>query len=192
MGCDINLYVEKFSNGRWKSIDRWNTEDKDYIHVEYDDQYYHRRNYVAFALLANVRNYHNIEPFSMPKGFPIDVSRQVKQASDNYGVDGHSHSSFTLKELLEFDWNRTIKIAGYMMNSQWDRFSESLKSDNPDYNLSYPRSQSIRDSMKNEYAWHEWKVPISTAIYDICELIIKLLELRKPPHHIRIVFFFDK
>ncbi len=38
----------------------------------------------------------------MPKGLPDNVSIEVKTESDEWGIDGHSHSFLTLKELLDY------------------------------------------------------------------------------------------
>jgi hypothetical protein len=113
MGCDIHMYAEEnYSEERWivveepifadpyyspdREICRWNTP--------YTSQPYRGRNYDLFALLAGVRNYNKIRPISEPKGLPEDVSRIIKAYSDDWDVDGHSHSWLTLAELQAWDW----------------------------------------------------------------------------------------
>lgn len=53
------------------------------------------RNYYLYSILADVRqdNHNPIECVTgEPLGLPEDVSPIVKKFSDDYGVDGHSHT----------------------------------------------------------------------------------------------------
>jgi hypothetical protein len=64
------------------------------------------RDYDMFALLANVRNYDNVKPFDgADRGLPDDVSPAMEKICEGWGVDGHSHTWYGLKELLEMDWD---------------------------------------------------------------------------------------
>jgi hypothetical protein len=63
------------------------------------------RNYSRFAVLANVRNYGNTEYIDEPRGLPRDVTAEVRKASRDWGIDGHSRSYFTLKELIDYQEN---------------------------------------------------------------------------------------
>ena len=191
MGYSIHLFVEVNKNGIWESVDEWNIEDKDDIYVEYDKQFYNIRNYNLFALLADVCNYHGIEPICSPKGLPLDVSDVVKVCSDLWGVNGHSHSYFTLNELLSFDWGKTIKEAGYMENQQWDLFNASMNTDKPDYNLRIPYSQGIRQTPISTHTWHEWEIPVKVSVGNFYETTIPQLVQLGKPEDVRIVFFFD-
>lgn len=74
--------------------------------VPFDD-----RNYMLFALLADVRNgrgfagvytHDPIEPLSEPRGVPRDASFGWLETVDSWDVDMHSHSYFTLEELIAF------------------------------------------------------------------------------------------
>lgn len=133
MGADIHLYVEKRVNpetlahteegikvvpspdgvGKWVSADKI-SRNKYYdaadpedgepeFTVSYDDRYYTGRNYQLFGLLAGVRD-SSVTPIKSERGLPEDVSDFVKSESDAWDSDGHSHSYFTLAELLEYDW----------------------------------------------------------------------------------------
>lgn len=123
MGCDIHLFAEarfkktiiqklKFwKKPVWQSIDKW-ILDEGYepprMVVDYNHRLYRHRNYNLFCALCGVRSNHFYDdPISIsdPKGLPQDCCDQVKQASEDYGDDGHSHSYNTLKELKEFDWS---------------------------------------------------------------------------------------
>lgn len=131
MGCDIHFYVEKWSdekttNGpsdikdvrdsnlstilklkrehRWISADTWIEEYDDW--TNYDNAFYRGRNYALFAKLADVRNDGSIEPLDDPRGVPENASYAYRHAVNQMGRDGHSHSYFTLDELLNsgVDW----------------------------------------------------------------------------------------
>ena len=47
---------------------------------------------------------------AQPRGLPEDVSIEIQRESNNDGPDGHSHSHFILKELLEYDWDKSINL----------------------------------------------------------------------------------
>lgn len=127
MGCDIHLYVERRENGRWVSADIWTPnkyakyEGEPPVAVEYENRVYTGRNYDLFGILANVRNGRGFagiktgegfNPISPPRGLPEDVSPEVKAESDRWGVDGHSHSHFTVAELDAYDWHQTTRHEG--------------------------------------------------------------------------------
>ena len=131
MGCDISEFIEckSISYKRAKQLNNildinepldisWDlyVGNRPYTLDEYeeelsnDEDFYVRdrglpRNYYLFSILADVRNYGNtITPLSYPKGLPKDVSPILKYFSDVEGSDAHSHSYFTLAELLAVDW----------------------------------------------------------------------------------------
>lgn len=113
MGCDIHMHVEykRTVNGqtRWMCGDYFKVNpyfgefpnEKPYSLVRFCDG----RNYSRFATLANVRNYGNTPYIDEPRGLPADVTKEVKAGADDWGDDGHSHSYFTLKELIDFQKN---------------------------------------------------------------------------------------
>jgi len=126
MGCDIHAYVEIREDGKWTHYDwRSKYEEGQYENgsTKYDwkamfnDPLYIGRNYNLFAVLANVRNGHGFAgiqtgegfiPIDMPRGLPDDVTAKVQSESIGWGVDGHSHSWFTVKELLNYDYNNQV------------------------------------------------------------------------------------
>ena len=116
MGCDIHSYAEKKVNGKWEKVsDQFSLDefDKKWYRKEKGDNPFGWRNYSIFAFLADVRNYDHCTPISEPKGLPDDISDEVKEKADDWDGNGHSHSFLTLKELLDFDydksfWNRRV------------------------------------------------------------------------------------
>ena len=85
MGCDIHFHSEVKINGTW--------------HHHSSSRL--KRNYYLFAKMANVRNNIPIRPISLPKGWPDDVTYLTKLESEQYGVDGHSHSWLNAREIVE-------------------------------------------------------------------------------------------
>lgn len=128
MGCDIHMHYEIEKNGYWQHLD-WEKEfqigtyddgspKRDYDKI-FNHPLYIGRNYDLFAILANVRNgrgFAGVEtgtgfkPISMPRGLPVDCTSGVKEQSENWGLDGHSHSWMLLSELLAFDYDNQFTV----------------------------------------------------------------------------------
>lgn len=122
MGANIHMYVEaKLGNqGLWKSLDKWSINPlhvsypekyKNRYTVDYDDLIYKERDYLVYAVLANVRNNFNIIPISEPKGLPNDVCENIRLESENNFKGEHSHSYLSLRELLMYNWNQEVSLA---------------------------------------------------------------------------------
>lgn len=127
MGCDIHMHIEYKrnyftgydANNKPQYEKRWICGDYFMLNPYYNENeddgeepltlvgFCDDRNYSRFAVLADVRNYGNTEYISAPRGLPDDVTAEVKKDSDNWDCDGHSHSYFTLKELI--DYQKDIK-----------------------------------------------------------------------------------
>ena len=136
MGCDIHWCTERFSSDRdydgprskkeerdlklsliegseieprWISADKWQFEEEDgeegYWAI-YPNAYYKSRNYGLFDLLAGVRSYGASAVICPPRGIPEDCSDGYEEITKQWEGDGHSHSYFTLTELLEIDWDK--------------------------------------------------------------------------------------
>ncbi len=130
MGCDIHFFVERYttepdkSNGpkdisgyredrissimedtivnpRWISVDEW-----EFVDYGNGDSYwsckeiYGDRNYWLFYFLADVRSGPK-EPLDYPRGVPEDASDSYRYIVNQWNVNGHSHTYFTLSELLK-------------------------------------------------------------------------------------------
>ena len=111
MGCDIHSYAEKKVNGKWEKVgevfpmDEW---DRNYYKKDFNDSPFDWRSYPMFWFLADVRNYSNSEYLSEAKGLPDDISKEVQEKADDWEGDGHSHSWLSVKELLDFDYDKTF------------------------------------------------------------------------------------
>lgn len=102
MGCDIHLHLERLDHakGEWVWVEPPEIELFDDYKIR---DWYSGRNYELFAALADVRNRADITPISDPRGLPQDVTSESRRESDEYGIDGHSHSWLTLRELRSLD-----------------------------------------------------------------------------------------
>ncbi len=133
MGCDIHFYVERWTSSndysgprnlsedrekilnelledvpteyRWVSADKWKLEDGNW-HIPWNLEYYNNRNYYIFSILADVRNSGEVEPLDYPRGIPNDASIGYLYKCGQWDSDAHSHSYFTLDELLNVDWSQ--------------------------------------------------------------------------------------
>lgn len=178
MGCDIHLYVEKQNElGVWESVDEFKIEsydDEEHYYVDYDKQFYSRRNYNLFAILADVRNGRGFagiktgdgfNPISDPRGLPEDVSKMVGKLAEQWDCAGHSYSYFTVEELLAYDWTQTTTLQGVvnaleyeefdrMRNYQYGPSSYSGSVSGPSIkHVSEPEMKAILDSARDKRGW---------------------------------------
>ena len=123
MGCDIHLMTEVKKEGKWE------LNTKDIFGDEYyeSDSPFDRRSYSLFSFLADVRQRDNIKPISEPKGLPEDsgvLNSPLEEPEEYvyYGYDNgtahtegeriecdinyHSLTYLTLKELIEFNYDK--------------------------------------------------------------------------------------
>jgi hypothetical protein len=136
MGCDIHLYVEKRANGAWVSADTWTDDEYEpgRKEVAYNTRFYTGRNYDFFAILADVRNGRGFAgvktgdgfvPMDTPRGLPDDCSPEVRAESDGWGGDGHSHSHFTVAEIMAYDWTQTTRKSGFVQPIGWSEWKDN-------------------------------------------------------------------
>jgi hypothetical protein len=93
MGCDIHTFSEKLTSDGWVSVD---ITPFDY------------RVYGIFGFLADVRNYSQVPPLSLPRGLPDDISLLVQDVYGD-GIDYHSASWLSVQELSEFDYDTMME-----------------------------------------------------------------------------------
>lgn len=158
MGCDIHNHIEylKTINGesKWVCGDYFKVNPY-YKEGEYDGErplelvrFCDNRNYGLFSLLADVRNYSHNKPISEPKGLPDDLSKEVKEDAEYWGLDGHSHSFFTLKELLDYQKEQPkLKRSGYI--SPQDAKALDKLGTHPEC--------WCQGTTSKEWVWREWE-----------------------------------
>lgn len=189
MGTDIHPYVEvKTRAGRWRSA---------------PVQVPNERNYVAFAILANVRNgfgfagvptHEPLIPISEPKGLPPDTSICNTQGDcDDFDVwlGDHSHSYVTLAELKSYDLNQSLAQNGVVSGAERDRVRAG-HAPNDWCGAKHP--------MGPEDEYMKWSRPLKEAAWLIPEWIQRLEQFKKDNYmdrdstadeRIRVVFGFD-
>lgn len=112
MGTDINIFTEVYitdpadsSRKIWYNADVWYKNpyaDRDGEPLYISEICSTTMNYSRFAVLANVRNYDNVQYISEPKGLPPDCCSEAREAAEGMGEYAYSHSWLTLRELEEF------------------------------------------------------------------------------------------
>lgn len=176
MGCNIHSFAETKVNGKWEkvgehfSLGEW---EKKCYKKEKNDSPFDWRSYSMFAFLADVRNYDHCEPISEPKGIPDDVCKEIKSEYEDWKSDAHSSSYLTLKELLDFDYDKVF----------WNRrISRTTHNEN---GVSYTNGASLAE---------EGEGSIVTYRENLGDFFFThLSELKKlgDPENVRIVFWFD-
>lgn len=226
MGCDIHCYAErKNKDGKWEIVGNKEKGEDGWVNIDYEP--YVNRNYNLFAILANVRNGtafagcktgEGFNPISNPKGVPSDASEEYASLSEQWDSNGHSHSYFTLRELLDYDWTQTTQLQGWVNMIAWEKFSLYDKKDFPqnycgmisgnsiEYiseeeadklfeGLSRKERIEVAKLHTNKYALAKWTVKYSQCVDSfLSDTITELLKLAggtKGIDNIRIVFFFD-
>jgi hypothetical protein len=121
MGCDIHSFAE-----RRNSVGEWEIIEGVYP--------FEKRIYGVFAFLADVRNDTEVEPISPPRGIPEDsptygkLSKWLDHDSDTW----HSGSWLSIRELLDFDYDREFVNEDYDVPEDYNRettYREFLGSD---------------------------------------------------------------
>ena len=173
MGCDIHAYLEKQVNGKWL------------LHNEKKIG----RDYNLFAFMVGVRVYQErsaeelIKPVSKPRGLPKDVSHSVREASKDWGDDGHSHSWLNLEELKEVEQRLGV----------WKSYSNSWFESNKEPPL--PTNNRVIKLTKNVFGEPEFfvgELPIVTHVSQDLNGVIKEMKMvEEGGNKTRLVFWFD-
>lgn len=195
MGCDIHCYAEIKKNNKWEEVD-------------FGYEIYDGRNYFLFSVLAGVRNKYKIRPIKEPRGLPDDVCNSIKKGSEDWGIDGHSHSWYTLKELCDFNWNKKNQFTGvvdmnefltYLKKGSPSRWSEATAG--ADLEIMTP--EEMHSMIEADYPFHtdkcksRWRTVVTWEIKykNYCDCFvnttIKKLKTLGKPENVRIVFWFD-
>ena len=233
MGCDIHFYTETKTDGRWQPADQWEPneyageEGETDLRVPYEKAFYHDRNYNLFAILADVRNGRGFAgcdtgdgfvPIDDPRGLPEDVTDLVKADADRWGDDGHSHSWFTVAELLQYDWTQTTKLRGYLSAHEfwrWNRWARQ-RGESPGgwcgdvgggstrkvsevemnallqpFGTDWSAEDQIKAELGDVYCQCDWEQPYFKTVRSFwSDAMPRLMRLGKP-EDVRIVFWFD-
>lgn len=228
MGCDIHFFVEKKVDGAWQLQGEVAPDNEGWPGFT-GPKFYDGRNYNLFAILADVRNGwgfagiktgEGFKPIGDARGVPEDASEGYKQLVNGWGVDGHSHSHFLLRELLDYDWTQTTQLQGWCNMSEWRRWSrwnrrnglgpdqysgavsgagvKHISAEEADAlfeGLSAQEADQAVEKNATTFALAIWQVPYYIAAGSfVSETIPRLLKLAGGTQHlddVRIIFFFD-
>lgn len=106
MGCDIHSSVEVFDGAKWEAVtDAIFPLSYPWAGHTHTRQPFDWRSYGMFAFLAGVRNYSYVSTISEPRGWPEDRTSFLDRDLDDY----HSRSWLSVKELLDFDYDRNFE-----------------------------------------------------------------------------------
>lgn len=215
MGCDIHIYTEGKLDGKWTHLDELTSVDEYEGEPPYKNysEIYNSRSYNLFSILADVRNGYGFagfttgegfSPISKPKGLPEDVTESVKEKSDSWDCDGHSHSYLSLKELLDYDWEQTTINQGMLTKDEFDRLMDNdwwkEKTTGPDKEGFYwlPKAPNHYSSMISgsvEVVSFKYKTTYREAAEYFYKQVMSQLKrlaiLAGGPENVRIVFWFD-
>jgi len=173
MGCDIHSFTEKRNkeNNKWEIVEDSNPFDW--------------RSYSVFAFIADVRNYDHCEPISLPKGLPDDSEFLNTETDDGWGgtetekkrieeMDYHSKSYLTLKELLDFDYNKTF----------WNRriYKETYRADG---SVSGGNGACLAEEGEGQII--SYRENLGTGFFSDLEKLKTFGE----PYDVRVIFYFD-
>ena len=190
MGCDIHMYKEKRVNGEWVTADEWTPDryEEGRLEVQWEKQFT-ERNYDLFgALSEGVRSEH---PYSFKaRGIPFDACAEIKQESEGWGVDGHSHSYLFLHEIKAFRKfleAQTVTIEGLKDKAGLATLRESIATGSPDWRLIYPYWGGSNNPEDERF---EFQVSASFALGSSLDRIIALFDGVDGDLH-RVVFWFD-
>lgn len=175
---------------------------------------YSGRNYDLFAILADVRNGRGFagidtgdrfNPIAEPRGVPTDATDAYKEEVEHWGIDGHSHSWFTLAELKAYDWDQTTNHRGTVDAKEFVQWRhngkpESWCGDVTGYNVRNVSNEDmeavIRAGVPTEHVYTRvsWEEPyrnsVGTFLTDTIPALERIAAMDRV-EDLRIVFFFD-
>src|ERR1044072_830652 len=109
MGVDITSFAEVKTNGKWIKVDEKIFPEYNYMSSEP----FGWRSYGMFGFLANVNNYSMVPSIKDVKGLPND-SEWLNDPDLDYCYDvGWACSYLTLKELLDFNYDKQFEDRRY-------------------------------------------------------------------------------
>ena len=204
MGCDIHLFVEKRTEAGYVGVPapgNWNNDRLEFSAEPSrfkGGDWFWDRNYALFAWLAGVRNSENNTPLSDPRGLPLDAAPETRASSDEYGIDGHSHTFFTLSELAAAGKATPLTHGGAVPEEYYKKWRESGE-DFPDSWCAATNGQTVPESEYKDgdfvrtgrplYVECAWTVSVERSFARFFKFLAGVREVAGPDA--RIVFFFD-
>lgn len=194
----------------WRKENGYEISNSDldyYSPVVAKDWLYENRNYNLFGILAGVREY-SINPISEPKGMPSDLCEYIKSECESWDCDGHTHSYYTFRELIDFDWMSSV-----VHNEAWvsEKVYKQFKETGDPYpcsggvygkNIEKITNKEMDRVLRDKYPWESeksfytivsWERPYYEYGQYLLENIYRYLEDNPTidAKNIRMVFWFD-
>jgi hypothetical protein len=181
---------------------------------KHKEEFYEGRNYRLFSILADVRNYHatRVVPIAQPRGTPRDASEAAKRYMRKWGEDGHSYTYHTLKQVLDFNWDRTMRLSGIVSAGEFKKWYDKGSEGFPESwcvgaggpNVKHVTQEEMieyikRPDAKLAYTYGEdnlyteicWKVTYREAAGPNWWETVDLMRALGEPKGVRILMFFD-
>jgi len=186
MGCDIHGWVEVKEKYGWASV------------ICIDELIW--RNYDMFGSLFGVRNYAGFRPIAPNRGFPEDASYITKRDYKGWGIDAHSATWITWKEIKEIDWEEEAeredaRIHVYKVREDGTleyrhKFLWSSELTHEDYRILREKKELRKDNIvyklekikRKDALSNDWK-----ALFELMEVLAK----RYGDENVRLVVWFD-
>jgi len=210
------MYAEAKIDDTWRTIEAPRGLDSYNDERGNEPDWYASRSYTEFALLADVRNREpelNRPIKEATHALPLDASAEV--AADFKDSDRGPWSFYTLRELLEYDWNTPIWSTGYMPAKAYiDDVEANGSVTDPDHclgngcyshnrvevnkrgeelalSLTQLKLLVLSDHSKEFYVWTRTARPAKEACSYIHDTLILALQKLGEPDDVRIIFSFD-
>lgn len=94
----LNVFLPKEVPMEDNGLQWWQQEGK--LAYPFTDQPYQGRNYQLFGALAGVRDPSMDTITDWDRGLPYDVSEEICNLSEEWGMDAHSHNHIYMNEIL--------------------------------------------------------------------------------------------
>jgi ribosomal protein L24E len=177
LGADIEIYVEKFVDGKWQVVANPEKPDSS---GEYRNWLWSDRNSLLFAILGYNLFSSEIKSLSVHEGLPADASEFVRHDASFFHYSD-SITWITLAELLDIEWDKSAgKITRYVSPEETESFLKYGKK---------PREYAWL-SFKKSWVSLSWEVTYRECAGGFFEALQKLKGVADPKD-IRLVYWFD-
>src|SRR6185295_15976002 len=225
-GCEVESILAPFRGGTWRPPGQWvlhewekayhtgefyddekTVPQKDYTRL-FLDPLHIGRDYDLYAILANVRNGRGFGgmdtgdgfiPIADPRGLPPDVTPQVAAESDRWEGAGHSHSYFTVAEMLAYDWTQSTSHRGWVTAAEYTEFKEKGKPSSWSGGVSGSIIEHLSNGEMEErikqrtadncYTRVEWRETYSASVGSFMTETLPAMKTLGHPDLVRLVFF---
>jgi hypothetical protein len=202
---ELGIDVETYAGELLDDVDEYHSKFEEYC----EHKLYIGRNYNLFAILAGVRNHTGwCSPYvsiDCPRGVPKDCSSEYRAWVDLWDVEGHSHSYFTVQELLDYDWDQEKEYRGLVGPKGFIEWKERGRpsewaywtGDDKDGVITNTEMEALvvssrwPEPVRGRYTGVVWKEPHRNVVKRFFNETLPELQKLGSPDKVRMVFFFD-